>query len=379
MKLRIPVMLAALMALGSGCHRPAPYRQTGPPAVTVTNPASEPVTPSIDLTGTVAAYQTVNLVARVEGFLEKIEFQDGSFVDKGTALFEIEKDTYQQKVLLYQAQLDQAQSEYNRQVGMLKQNATSQANVEKWLSERDQAEANLQLAKIQLNYTTVTAPFDGRMGEHLIDVGNVVGTNAADPTKLAVIDQLVPIYVNFSVSSRQALQLRTLSRKLGLGIKPGVGKLPVFVGLEDEEGYPHQGVLDFANNSVDTSTGTLQLRAIFPNQDKILFPGLFARVRIPLGDPAAALVIPNEAVANDQQGDYVLVVNASEIVERRNVTLGPQVGSGRAITNGLTADDRVIVGGLTGVRPGEAVKATLAAASPAPSPASSPAPTGAGQ
>ncbi len=210
------------------------------------------VAPSIDLTGTVAPYQTVDLVARVQGFLETISFKDGSFVDKDTVLFQIEKDMYEQKVALYQAQVNGAQAEYTRQVGMLKQNATSQANVDKALSDRDQAAANLAMAKIQLGYTTVRSPFDGRIGTHLVDVGNVVGTNAAAPTKLATIDEMVPIYVNFSVSSRDALRLRKMAEKLGKGVKPGVGKLPVFAGLDDEEGFPHKGVLDFANNSVDT-------------------------------------------------------------------------------------------------------------------------------
>ena len=300
----------AAITFWSGCKLPTPFVEHGAPTVTVETPARQPVVPYINLTGTVAAYQSVNLVARVQGFLDAIKFQDGSFVGKGTVLFVIEQDTYQQKVLLYEAQLLQAQAEYDRQLSMIKQNATSQANVDKWLSERDQAAANVALAKIELGYTTVLAPFNGRIGEHLVDVGNVVGTNAADPTKLANFEQLVPIYINFSVSSRDALRIRAMARKLGLGVKPDVGKVPVYARLEDEQGYPHQGVLDFVNNSVDTSTGTIQLRAIFPNDDKVLFPGLFARVRIPLGEAEPTFVVPNGAVTNDQLGDYVFVVNA---------------------------------------------------------------------
>ena len=361
------LVLALLIALSwAGCNRPQPFTQTGPPTVTVAKPGRETVAPSIDLTGTVAPYQTVDLVARVQGFLETISFKDGSFVNKDVVLFQIEKDMYEEKVALYQAQLNGAQAEYTRQVGMLKQNATSQANVDKALSDRDQAAANLAMAKIQLGYTTVHSPFDGRIGTHLVDVGNVVGTNAAAPTKLATIDQLVPIYVNFSVSSRDALRLRKIAQKLGAGVKPGVGKIPVFAGLDDEDGFPHKGVLDFANNSVDTSTGTIQLRAIFPNEEKILFPGLFARVRIPLGEPAPALVVPNTALANDQVGDYLLVVNAQNIAERRNVTLGARVGAMCAITEGLNENDRVIIGGQSAVRPGATVTPEEAPTTPAP-------------
>jgi membrane fusion protein, multidrug efflux system len=361
------LILALLITLSwAGCKRPQPFVQSGPPPVTVAKPGREPVAPSIDLTGTVAPYQTVDLVARVQGFLETISFKDGSFVSKDKVLFEIEKDMYEEKVALYQAQLNGAQSEYTRQVGMLKQNATSQANVDKALSDRDQATANLAMAKIQLGYTTVRSPFDGRIGTHLVDVGNVVGTNAAAPTKLATIDQLVPIYINFSVSSRDALRLRKIAQKLGAGVKPGVGKLSVFAGLDDEEGFPHKGVLDFANNSVNTSTGTIQLRGIFGNEAKILFPGLFARVRIPLGDPAPALVVPNTALANDQIGDYLLVVNAQNIAERRTVTLGARVGAMCAITEGLNENDRVIVSGQSAVRPGAAVAPEEAPATPMP-------------
>jgi RND family efflux transporter MFP subunit len=351
----------------AGCKRPQPFVHSGPPTVTVAKPGRETAAPSIDLTGTVAPYQTVDLVARVQGFLETISFKDGSFVNKDTVLFQIEKDMYEEKVALYQAQVNGAQAEYTRQVGMLKQNATSQANVDKALSDRDQAAANLAMAKIQLGYTTVRAPFDGRIGTHLVDIGNVVGTNAAAPTKLATIDEMVPIYVNFSVSSRDALRLRKMAEKLGKGVKPGVGKLPVFAGLDDEDGFPHKGVLDFANNSVDTSTGTIQLRAIFPNEDKILFPGLFARVRIPLGPPVPALVVPNTALANDQVGDYLLVVNAQNVAERRNVTRGARVGPMCAITEGLNENDRVIIGGQSAVRPGATVTPEEAAAGPGPS------------
>jgi RND family efflux transporter MFP subunit len=365
-------------SLWAGCKRPAPFVQTGPQPVTVARPVREMVPPSLDLTGTVAPYQSVNLVARVGGFLEKISFQDGSFVNKGDVLFQIEKDMYEQKVALYTAQIKDAQAEYDRQLGMMKQNATSQANVDKWLSERDQAVANTTMAKIQLGYTTVAAPFDGRIGNHLVDVGNVVGANAADPTKLATIEQLVPIYVNFSVSSRDALRLRSLARQLGLGVKPGVGKITVLAGLDDEEGFPHKGVLDFANNSVSTSTGTIQLRAIFPNEEKILFPGLFARVRVVLGDPEPELVVPNTALANDQVGDYVLVVNAKGFAERRDVVPGAQIGAMRAVTKGLAENDQVIVNGQAAIRPGSAVAAQEAASTPAPA-ATTPAPAAAGR
>jgi RND family efflux transporter MFP subunit len=247
---------------------------------------------------------------------------------------------------------------------MVKTNATSQANVDKALADRDEAAANLAMAKIQLGYTTVTAPFDGRIGAHQVDVGNVVGTNAGAPTKLATIDQLIPIYVNFSLSSRDALRLRKIAEQAR--VTAGEGKIPVYAGLENEENLPHQGVIDFANSSVDSNTGTVQLRAIFNNEDKALFPGLFVRIRIPLGEPAPTLVVPNTALSNDQIGDYLLIVNAQNAVERRNVTLGPGVGSMRGISEGLHENDRVIVDGQSGIRPGTVVVPETASATPTP-------------
>lgn len=360
------ILLLLVAVSWAGCKRPEPYSRTGPPEVTVARPGEEKVAPEIDLTGTVAPTQSVDLVARVEGVLQKIFFQDGAFVKKGDQLFLIEQDIYEQKVALYEAQEKAAQAEYARQSQLVKQNATSQANLDKALADRDQAAANLAIAKIQLGYTVVSAPFDGRMSAHLVDVGNVVGSGGS-PTKLATIEELVPCYLNFSVSTRDALRLRKIAQKLG--VTANEKKVPVFAGLEDEKGYPHQGLLDFANSNVDSATGTVALRAIFPNDDHILFSGLFARVRIPLGPPAATLVVPNTAISNDQVGDYLLVVNAQDMAERRNVTLGERAGQMRAVTSGLTENDRVIVSGQAAIRPGEKVTPHEASA---PSPPASP-------
>ena len=173
---------------------------------------------------------------------------------------------------------------------MIKQNATSTSNVEKWRSSRDQAQAQVELAKINLGYTRVTAPFAGRIGQRLVDPGNLVG--AGSPTKLATLDQLLPIYVNFNLNERDALQMREAMRKLGMEVKSAVGKAPVEVGLSNEKGYPHEGVLDFVDNEISSSTGTIAMRAIFKNEDKTLFPGVFARVRIPLGEPDRCWLSP---------------------------------------------------------------------------------------
>jgi RND family efflux transporter MFP subunit len=351
--------LLVLLILAGGCHKGADSNIVSPP-VSVSHPISQPVTEYLDLTGTTAPSKTVDLMARVSGYLESVNFQDGAFVDKGQLLFVIEPPPYEQQVALNEAVLVQAQAEYDRQLEMMKQNATSTSNVEKWRSSRDQAQAQVELAKINLGYTHVTAPFAGRIGQRQVDPGNLVGSNG--PTKLATIDQLLPIYVNFNLNERDALQMREAMRKLGMEAKAAVGKAPVEVGLSNEKGYPHVGLLDFVDNEISSSTGTIAMRAIFKNEDKTLFPGVFTRVRIPLGDPRPMLVIPNSAIGNDQQGDYVFLVDANDVVVRQTVVKGPLTPSGDcAIRSGLTAADRVVVNGILNARPGQKVVPTESA------------------
>ncbi len=357
---------AALMA---GCGKHAETTKQSPPSVTVSHPTQEQVTEYLEMTGTLAASRSVDLVARVAGYLQSVKFEDGTFVEAGQELFQIERETYEQQLELARAALLQAQLEYDRQVSLSRSNATSTANVEKWLSERDQAKAQVELANINLGYTRVTAPFSGRIGRRLVDAGNLVGPSSN--TKLATLDQLVPIYVNFTLNEREALRLWEIIRQGGVDRRASMGKTVVEVGLQNEEGYPHRGTLDFVDTGVSTSSGAIPLRAVLKNEDKVLFPGLFARVRIPFGETRPMLIVPNSAISNDQEGDYVLVADASDIVVRRSVVKGPLTQSGCAIRSGLTAEDRVIVTGLMRAKPGTKVAPASAPASN-PSPAISP-------
>lgn len=354
-------MAAMAVALVAGCEKKgAPQAPTV--EVTVANPREAEVTDYMDFTGTVGAVQSVTIVARVEGYLEKIYFQDGTYVKKGTPLFLIQQDQYIQQVKLYQAQLDYATEEYNRQLEMIKKNATSEMEVQQYYSQMQQGQANVALAKLDLGYTELAAPFDGLLGEHQVDVGNLVGNSPIDPTELVTIEQVVPIYVNFSINTRDALRLRQMMRAAGMADKSGVNNTPVFAQLENETDFPHKGVLDFSNNSVDTSTGTIQLRGVFPNEERVMFPGLFATVRIPLGAAKPGLVVPNAVVMSDQQGDFVYVVNAQNVVERRGVVKGPLNGTERAIAKGVEATDRVVVNGIPNIRVGQTVQVTEGAA-----------------
>ena len=352
-RILLAVLLAFLMTACRKNETPKPPA----PQVTVANPRMAEVSEYIDLTGTVGPLQCVTNVARVSGYLESLDFADGSYVKKGTPLFKIQQDQYIQDLNLYQAKLTYSTSEYNRQLEMIKKNATSENAVEQYLSEMDQNLANVALAKLNLQYTTISAPFDGLLGSHLVDVGNMVGQNAAMPTGIVVIQQIDPIYVNFSINTRDALRIRRMMTSEGMDGKPGVAtKAPVLAQLEDEKGFPHKGILDFANNSVDTSTGTIQLRGIFPNPDKVMFPGLFAAVRIPLGPPKPGLVLPESAVLSDQEGDYVFVLNAQNVVERRSVVKGPLEGTDRSVPEGVTASDRVVINGIPNIRIGQQVQ-----------------------
>ena len=325
------------------------------PEVLVAAPIKQMVTKYEEYTGTVAATQQVNLVARVEGFLETINFNDGQFVKKGTLLFIIQQDSYIEKVKRSQATLDYDNSEYQRQLSMLKENATSQADVEKYLSKVQVDKADLELAKINLSYTEVRAPFDGLLAAHQADVGAVVGSSPMSPTVLVAIEAITPVYVNFNINTRDALTLRDELNKMGQGSKRVVGNLPVFVALSNEEGFPHEGILDFVNNSVDTSTGTIQVRAIFPNQDHTLIPGFFAKVRVAIGAPFEAITVPNSIIQSDQVGEFILTVNSKNIVQRNDVKVGPRKGEARAILEGLSENESVIVAGINSARIGSPV------------------------
>ena len=327
--------------------------------VTVSKPTRTTVTDHLDSTGTFEASSSAKIVARVDGVLEAVHFRDGSPVAKGASLFSIQRNTYEEQLKLYQAQLSQAQSEYARQLRLISQDATSQTRVEMWRAKRDEAAANTQLAEINLGYTEISAPFAGQIGKRLVDAGNLVGPNSGT-TELAELDQVDPIYLYFSLNAPDALQVRR--RLLATG-QPKVSqgqKIKVQVALGNDTEYRYEGTLDFVDTGIDESSGTIQLRAILDNPDGLFIPGLFARVRVNFGQPADRLIVPNRAVERDQAGAYVLVVDDQDIVSQKRVQVGEQQGQMRVIDAGISADDRVIIKGLAYARPGDRVKVTEA-------------------
>jgi len=360
-------MLIALTAvvLLSACEKKAAPKENPPPSVTVAKPVSQQVRSFELFDGNIAAYLSVDLEARVPGFLTKIAFDDGAYVKKDQLLFVIEQDQYTQQVNLARAVFQEAKIEIARQRALLKDNATSQAAVDKAMSSYLQAEANLKLAEINLGYTEVRAPFDGLMGRHLIDVGNYLGSSPQG-VKLAVIQKINPVYVYFSINERDLLKYQKRFGAENERKSTLVNKLPVHVQLQGEDGFPHTGTLDFAANLLSTSTGSLQLRADMPNKNFSLLPGLYAKVRVEYGESRLAVLIPNNSVQTDQQGDYVFVIDEGKKAVRRNIKLGQRFAPLVEVTSGLAATDMVIINGFINVRDGLIVNLEISTVAPLP-------------
>lgn len=340
--------------------------------VPVAHPKVQSVSDTLEVTGNAAAVAEVKLLARVVGYLDKIHFEDGALVRKDDLLLTIQQDQYkaqlqqaQAQVALAQAQLDHAKIEVVRFTNLVRKGAATQVDLDRWNFQLQAAQANMMagqaavaLAQLNLGYTEVRAPFDGQMGKHLVDPGNVVGGNGQQGA-LAVITQLDPIYVEANISAQQALQIRANldQRRLTLA---QIRQIPIEVALSDEKGFPHRGTLQYVAPTIDPATGTLFLRGILRNPDRTFLPGVFARIRLPMGKGAQnALLVPNNALQEDQGGRYVLVLDKNGVTQQRYVQTGAQVGALRVITSGLTADDLVVIGELWRSSPGTKVTPQL--------------------
>src|SRR5690348_2668295 len=365
---RIGQAASAILALGllAGCDQQNAYVPPPPPKVEVANPLQRPITRYLEATGNTAAIKQVDLVARVQGFLASIDYQDGTFVKQGTTLFTIEPETYRLKLeqakaaeVGAQATVKQAEADFKRQTDLVAKQAVSQSILETSTSTRENANANLQqaqantrIAEVNYGYTRVAAPFDGIATAHMVSVGELVGVTS--PTQLATVVALDPIYVNFNVNEQDVLRVRAEARRRGMS-PAELTRLPVQVGLQTEDGYPHQGNLDYASPTVNQSTGTLVVRGVIPNPDRVLLPGYFVRVRVPVDQEQNAVLVPDTAQGSDQGGRYVLVVNKDNVVEQRRIRPGQIEGALRVIEEGLKPDDRVVIGGLLRAIPGQKV------------------------
>jgi RND family efflux transporter MFP subunit len=359
--------LALTLAVAAGCKKQNAYIPPPPPQVGVAKPLQQEVTPYLESTGNAVAYNQVDLEARVQGYLQEIDYKDGAAAKQGDTLFVIEPAPYQAQLQQAQANLGatqadliQAQAEYTRQSTLGKSDFASQSVVDQARAKLDADKAKIlndqaaiTIAAINLGYTRVTAPFDGVVTAHLISVGGLVGVSG--PTKLATIIQLDPIYVTFNVSEQDVLRVKAALAKRGV-TAPQVGQVPMEVGLMNENGFPHKGTIDYIAPNIDPNTGTLQVRGVFENPNRGLLPGMFCRIRVPMAVvEAKALLVPDIAIGADQAGNYLLVVDKDDVVQQRTVQTGQLVGHLRVITSGLTADELVVVSGNQRAIPGEKI------------------------
>lgn len=363
-----PAFLALLSALAviplAGCDSRNAFVPPPAPKVTVASPRVGPVTDYMEFTGTIAPAESVDITARVTGVLRAAQFRDGAVVRKGDPLFLIEPEPFQAalqraeaELEVQRAALDRAETELSRSRKLLSEKAGSEADVVRWQQQRDsskagisRANAQIETARIDLGYTRIAAPFDGQMSRRLVDPGNVVGPGAV--TKLATIVRRDQVHVYFNINERDLLRLMGDKPKNKNGAPP---ELALELALADEGGFPHAGRLDYADPTVDPTTGTLLLRGAFANAGGRLVPGLYARIRVAMGRREAALLVPERALGQDQSGSYVIVVNAQNVAEQRPVTLGALHDGYRVVEKGVTAEDRVVVNGVQRARPGSPV------------------------
>jgi membrane fusion protein, multidrug efflux system len=366
------VLAAAIVAVAllSGCNQKNAYVAPPPAKVTVATPVERQVTLYAEFTGNTAPLASVDLEARVQGFLDKINFRDGAPVKQGQLLFEIEKNQYQAQLDLQRAQLASVEAkqanaarEYTRQSTLGQKDFASQRAVDDAKTTLDSANAlvsasraNVVLAETSLGYTSVKAPFDGVVTRHLVDVGALVGQSG--PTKLATLIQVDPIHVYFNISEQQQLDMRDALAKQGLTLKQMRERdhdLPLELALPADATFKYKGKIDYIAPQVDPATGTLQLRGVLSNKTIDLVPGLFVRVRVPIGTIDRALLVDDTAVAANQTGSYVMVIGKDNVVEQRQVTVGPLEGQLRIVAKGLKVDDKIVIGAVQRAVPGNKV------------------------
>jgi membrane fusion protein, multidrug efflux system len=355
--------LMAALSLAVGCGGAS---KEAPPAKEVSVPWSRPrvqvVTELEEFTGRTEAVMTVEVRARVTGYLDKAMFKEGTDVKKGDLLFEIDPRTYQAEVDKaqamvgqYEATVERLGSDYQRARQLMPSRAISPEEVDKISGNRSEAaatvgaaRASLRAAKLNLDFTKIAAPLSGRISRRLADPGNLV---KADDTILTTIVQLDPIHSYFDIDERTVLRLRRLIHE-GKLRSASETAIQVDLGLADEEGYSLKGTIDFRDNRLDPGTGTLRVRVVIPNPDKLLSPGMFMRMKLPVSLPTRSLLVPEEALVNDQGQKALYVINADDKVESREVKIGQLIDGQRVIKSGVTEKDRVVVQGQMSVRPG---------------------------
>lgn len=363
------VAAVGTFALTSRAAKPA-NAAPPPTSVSVAAVLEKSVTEWDDFSGRVEAIDRVEIRPRVSGTIDAIHFQEGQLVKKGDLLFTIDPRPYQADLARAtatqagaQAQLALAKTELNRTSRLIDEHAVAQRELDQRnnaLQEADAslkaAEAAVQSARLNLQYTAITAPVSGRVSHAEITVGNLVGAGASSPALTTVVS-VSPVYVNFEVDEQTYIRYAAN----GAVGNSGVSRLPVSIGLASEEGYPHRGRIRSFDNRLDTASGTMRVRAVFDNPDGTLTPGMYARVRTGGSAAETAVLIDDKAVGNDQDKKYVMVLGADNKVVYRQVKLGPIVDGMRIVRSGLKKDERVVVNGLQRIRPNDVVTPVMVA------------------
>ncbi|MGR8981021.1 MAG: efflux RND transporter periplasmic adaptor subunit [Gammaproteobacteria bacterium] len=353
------------MLAGCNNHSGEKVQKTPPnlPSVTIAQPLAQDVTEWDEFTGRIEAVSSVDVRARVSGYLEKVKFKAGENVKKGDLLFVIDPKPFAALLNHAGAELDRARArlelaknDLERAERLFRAKAISEEEYDarsKGLREAEaaaqSAQANVVTARLNLDFTKIRAPIDGRIGRELITEGNLVSGGGADATLLTFIVTTDPVYVYVDADERSVLKYRRLAQQSG-GV--GAGETPVRLAVADETDFPHQGRLDYISPREDTATGTVTLRGVFPNPDGLLSPGFFARIRVRGSAPYPAILLPDRAIATDQAQRFVWVVNKENQTEYRPVVLGARIGRSRVIKQGITPDEWVVIDGLQKLKPG---------------------------
>ena len=320
-----------------------------------------------EYTGRIEATESVEIKARVDGYLDKVYFKDGDRVKKGDLLFVIDPRPYRAELERAEGALEQAKSRFDlarNDLGRAEHLRKSKAISEEEYDRRGKAvresgagvrslEAALQTARLNLDFTEIRAPIGGRISRELITAGNLV---KADQTLLTRIVSIDPVYVYLDADEHAVLKYRRLAQEIKRS-GADAARIPVELALIDESGFPHQGFIDYQEPRMDATTGTLRLRGVFKNPDELLSPGFFARVRIPGSAPYRALLLPERAIGADQGQKFVWIAKNDGSIEYRKIQAGAHFGSFRSITDGLRPDDRVVIEGIQKLRPGAKVQA----------------------
>jgi RND family efflux transporter MFP subunit len=370
--------LGIVVVLAAGCNNAvsAPP-ELPPPQVTVAEVVQRETLDYDEYVGRTEASETVEVRARVYGYLKTVEFKDGDYVAVDQPLFTIEPDEYDAIHKQSLARIEVAESKANlahtklaRNEKLVKGGSVSKEEYDESVAAVRESEAAILAAKadaartaLDLKYTVIRSPIAGRIDRAFVTPGNLLTGGLTNGTLLTRIVKVEPIYVYFDIDERSLLRYQKLyNGKADASPQTTIRErgIPIFLQLADEQDFPHEGKLDFAENRVDPGTGTITIRGVFANENRLLTPGLFVRVRVPIGEKYEALLIPEQAIASDQGTKYVYVVDGANQPIRRDVQLGSQQGSLRAVKSGLQAGERVIVKGLQRVRVGQKVEPIVA-------------------